>query len=339
MKKILLTGATGLLGRHILEQLTAVGYDVRCVVRDPNKAKRLEEYGSELVFGDLTDADAVGAAMAGVDAVIHAAAVLGGWGKKEIFLRNNLEATRNVVQAAVRNGVKRLVYVSSVATYGLQPGVHLTEDSPMKEESEPYCETKRLSEELVKSAAQYYAINTTIVRPSIIYGPYDERFIPIIVDNMRKGMVVAIGKAGQGPPLIYAKDIARFISIVLKEQTSGFEVFNLSSPERLSWENIIESIGSAMNVSVNPWRVPFRFAYGVGAVLEFLWKAVRSKRPPKVTRFLASLIGLQYDFDSSKALRVKQFDGFTPFEKGLEETLRWMKSHSLEEQVKECKYA
>lgn len=321
MKTILVTGATGFLGGHIVRQLFAEGHRIRCIVRNATKVKQLLDHHPQLVFGDLTDARVADEGTRGIDAVVHSAALLGGWGKDELFLRNNLDATRNLLDSALRHGVKRFVYVSSATSYGLQPGVRLTEESPTHRERDPYCETKLLCEELLRAHAGQEGLQVTILRPSIIYGPYDYRFLPPVVENIKKGAMIAIGERNQGPPLVYAKDVARFVAAIHDNQTTPFEIFNLSSPEQVSWERIIEEVATALNVPPRVRRIPFRLAYAAGGVLEFFWKAVGASEPPILTRFIASLIGLHYHFDSSKALSVPGFDGFTPFSIGLAETL------------------
>ena len=108
--KILVTGATGFLGRHLVERLHHDGFQIRCTVRDPRKAAHLIQYNDiEIVRGDLSNPQTALVGANGVDAIVHAAAHLGGWDKREGFIRYNLESTRNLLDAAVQYGVKRFV--------------------------------------------------------------------------------------------------------------------------------------------------------------------------------------------------------------------------------------
>jgi nucleoside-diphosphate-sugar epimerase len=324
MKTVLVTGATGFLGRNLVARLKSEGYALRCTVRDRSRAEHLLEQDVELIDGDLSSRQVAFASVKDVDIVVHAAALLGGWGDEELFLKNNVVATRNLLEAAAQLGVRRFVYISSCAAYGLQPDVVLTEESSSKTEDEPYSATKLACEGLVRTFSENHGIVATVLRPSIIYGPCDRRFLPPIVEHIRRGTMAAIGKPHQGPPLVYVDDLTRFVATILSAQKNSFEVYNLSSPEHVSWEQIIKQVSTALGLLPDVRRVPFPVAYYLGAVLEFLWKLARATKQPMLTRFMASLIGLQYWFDSSKALSVPGFAGFTSFTEGLSRTLCWM---------------
>ena len=148
---ILITGASGFLGRHLAQKFVQEGHRVRCTTRDPAKALFLREQRIEVVSGDLSLPHIASECAKDADAIIHAAGQLGGWGKKESFIRNNVVATQNLLDAAVGHRVKRFVYISSATSYGRQPGRSLTEDSPVQHEADPYCETKLRCEEIVRS--------------------------------------------------------------------------------------------------------------------------------------------------------------------------------------------
>jgi nucleoside-diphosphate-sugar epimerase len=166
-------------------------------------------------------------------------------------------------------------------------------------------------------------MKATILRPVIIYGAYDLRFLPRVIEHMRRGTMLAVGRVNQGPPLVYSKDVAAFITASLLHQNSPFEIFNLCSPESVSWERIVREVGVALELPTQVSRIPLSIAFAAGGLLEFIWKLFRAKSPPILTRFLVGMIGLNYDFDASKALLVAGFPGFTPFSAGLKETLDW----------------
>ncbi len=114
----LVTGATGLLGSHIVEQLCKRGLPVRALVRPGSDISWLKTQGVELAAGDITDPASLRAACQGVDVVYHAAAKVGDWGPWQEFQRITVDGTRNVVEAAVAAGVRRLVHISSIRAYG-----------------------------------------------------------------------------------------------------------------------------------------------------------------------------------------------------------------------------
>lgn len=330
MKAILVTGATGFLGQHMVRRLFQDGYRIRCIIRDPTRASHLLDQGVELVVGDLSSEDVANDAVEGVDAVVHAAGQLGGWGSRDSYFRNNVTTTRNLLEASERHGMKRLIFVSSVAVYGIQPNRRITEETPPRRESDPYCRTKLECERLVRQYVDRHGLIATVLRPSIIFGPHDRRFVRRVAEQVRTGTFLAVGRRNQGPPLVYVRDIMDFAALVLSPQSTPFEVYNLSSPENVSWERIVEEFSAGLGVHSRIFRIPYRVAYAAGAVLEFLWKAARASRPPLLTRFLAALIGLPYDFDSSKALAVPGFARITPFSEAAEASIRWVRDNEQE---------
>lgn len=322
MNTILVTGGTGFLGRTIVESLLKQGDRVRYTVRAASPAICHHQSDTEIVVGDLLDEEFVKRAIRGVDAIVHTAAKLGGWGPKELFLSNNVVSTENLLQAAAPS-VSRIVFVSSATSYGRQPGTVITERTPTRAERDPYCSSKRECEQLVRLHCDRYGTLGTILRPAIIFGPYDRRFFIPILQHMQNGTMVAIGKKNQGPPLVFAADVARFVGCVLKHQTMPFEIFNLCSPEKISWEEIVRFLGKNVDLSTSLPRIPYGIAYSLAAVMELLWKIARSSHPPMLTRFLVGLIGQDYSFDCTKALSVPGFDGFTPHATSFEKTLEW----------------
>lgn len=328
MKTILVTGATGFLGRHLVDRFSEDGHRLRCIVRNPAKAAHLDRPGIELVFGDLSEQEKVEKAVEGVDAVVHAAGQLGGWGSRDSYFRNNVTTTRNLLEASERHGIKRFIFVSSVAVYGMQPNRRIAEETPPTRESNPYCRTKLECERLVRQFVDRHGLIATILRPSIIFGPHDGRFVQRVAEQVRTGTFLAVGRRNQGPPLVYVRDVMDFAAVVLSSQSTPFEVYNLSSPENVSWERIVEEFSAGLGVHSRFFRIPYRVAYAAGAVLEFLWKAARASRPPLLTRFLAALIGLPYHFDSSKAQSVTGFPGFTPFSTALDVSIRWVREET-----------
>ncbi len=318
MKTILLTGATGFLGRHLARRLTQDGHRLRCTIRDPKKASHLVEQNADLIVGDLSDRGIVDVAVRDVDAVVHAAAKIGGWGRRESYVKNNVVVTRNLLEASAKHGVKRFVYLSSVAIYGMQPDRWLTEESPPRKQADPYCQTKLECEHLVRQYSVSHGAVATVLRPSIIFGPRDGRFFDRVASQVRRGVLVTVGRRNQGPPLVFVEDVVNFTAEILRSQSTSFEIYNLSSQENITWELIVQEFSIQLGVRTRLVRIPIRIAYAIGAVLEFLWKAVNASRPPLITRWTASLVGLSHHFDSSKALTVPGFSGFTPFSNALE---------------------
>ncbi|MEM3364947.1 MAG: NAD-dependent epimerase/dehydratase family protein [Candidatus Methanomethyliaceae archaeon] len=167
--KILVTGASGFLGGHLVKELVRKGYPVVAMVRKTSDTRRLDELGVEIRFGDLTDGASLVEATRGIDVVVHLAAYYTFSGKKELYRKVNVEGTRLLCEAAVRNKVKRLIYCSSTEAIGPvinPPGDETTNPNPQYE----YGRSKLMAEEVVRSF-DISGLEYTIVRPTGIYGP------------------------------------------------------------------------------------------------------------------------------------------------------------------------
>ena len=181
MPTALVTGATGLVGHHLVERLRRDGWTVRAFVRDAARAGALSRAGVELATGDTLEPSGFARAARGCDVVFHAAAAVtpsGGW---EAFSRPNIEGTRHAIAAAA-SAKARLVHVSSVAVYGNAGRYRgdrtaTGEEAPLTElpENAYYARSKRDSEALVLAAHAAGTVWATAVRPSVIYGAHDRQ--------------------------------------------------------------------------------------------------------------------------------------------------------------------
>ena len=174
----LVTGATGLLGSHIVEQLVKRGRPVRALVRRNSDTSWLQTQGVELAYGDVTDKASLGKAVQGVDCVYHAAARVGDWGPWEEFVEISINGTRNVLDVVRDAKIKRLVHISSLSAYGHpnQEGQVVDESAPLGVNVNKWSYYTRAKVEAEKMAMDYfrkYNLPVTIVRPSWMYGPRD----------------------------------------------------------------------------------------------------------------------------------------------------------------------
>ncbi|MEM2687194.1 MAG: NAD-dependent epimerase/dehydratase family protein, partial [Thermoproteota archaeon] len=221
--KILVTGASGFLGGHLVEEMVSKGYSVIGMVRKSSDTSLLRSLGVELRIGDLTDPESLNRATGNIDIVVHLAAYYTFFGKKEMYRRVNVEGTRLLLEAALRNGVKRFVYCSSTEAIGPVKNTPAEEDSPPNPSYE-YGRSKLEAEKIVRSYGEK-GFEYTILRPSGIYGPRN-------VDDISYWFITAFARnalptriiVGDGRNLIqfaHVKDVVQgFLLALEKLETS-----------------------------------------------------------------------------------------------------------------------
>jgi nucleoside-diphosphate-sugar epimerase len=282
---VLVTGAAGLVGTHVLEALRARGERPRALVRDKARAIA-ESFGAEPVIGDVTDAVTWDRAARGVRAIVHAAALVVTRDSFDEFTRVNVGGTRLAIEAARNNGA-RLIHVSSVSVYGRSdvyaagPG-GVTEDYPFQPlpAGDFYARTKRAAEQLVQQeagggegGAGRGALSAIAIRPNIIYGERDRLFTSRLVANLKRGLVPQIGPGTNHLSCVYAGNVASAIVAALDAPAHpGFRAYNVTrdAPPLLTQREFFAAFAEAIGRPARFIPVPIglvRFGIGVWTTL------------------------------------------------------------------------
>jgi len=235
---VLVTGAAGLVGTHVLEALRARGERPRALVR-ANARALVESFGAEPVIGDVTDAGTWERAARGVrgGAIVHAAALVVTRDAFDEFTRVNVGGTRLAIDAARKSGA-RLIHVSSVAVYGRtevyaagKDGV--TEDYPFQPlpAADFYARTKRAAELLVQEETRRGGLTAVAIRPNVIYGERDRVFTRRLVATLKRGLLPQIGAGTNHLSCVYAGNVASAIVAALDGPApgaSGFRAYHVT---------------------------------------------------------------------------------------------------------------
>jgi len=319
-RRALITGATGFVGGHLSELLSAEGWEIRALVRPSSDVARLRELGAELYPGDLGDQGAIRRASEGVDVVYHLAAVTGLRTEKD-FDRANVEGTRNVV-AAVSSAEplpQRLVYLSSYAACGpSEPGrPRTTLESPAPLTA--YGRTKLAGEEIVRGL-DGSGVQTLILRAPPVFGPGDHAFLPYF-KLVRQGLAPAPSGGERQIHMIYVRDLARAL---LHAADAAAGTYPVADPVEYTWGDLVAEMGRALGR--RPVRIPLppllvrsaaAVTQGVG---DLLGRATVFNRE-KADEMLAP--AWVCDLSGSAALLPR--DEVTPLSEGISQTVGWYK--------------
>lgn len=320
-----MTGATGLLGSHVVEELLRRGESVRALVRPGSDTTWLEAHGVELAEGDLNRPETLPPAVEGCDAVYHCAARVGDWGPWSAFQHAIIDATRNVLAACETVGVGRLLHVSSINVYGhprLREGEWLTEDDPVGRNLwmwDYYCQAKVEAEGMVRASK----VPWTVVRPSWIYGPRDRNSLPRVLKAIDAGRAAMVGGGDNLLNIVYAADVADGAVRAATSEVGLRRVYNLSSEGAITQRAFLEALTDGLGRPRVRRRFPFWLAFAGGFLAECIGRAIRLGRPPHFTRYAVALIGRSTRYSIARARAELGWEPRMPPLEGLARTLAW----------------
>ena len=255
-RKVLITGAGGFIGSHLVERLAVMGSDVRALVRytstgrwgwldqSPVKAEL------EIVLGDIRDFFSVRDAMQGSEVVFHLAALIGipySYQAPQSYLHTNIEGTLNVLQAARDLETERVICTSTSEVYGTAQYVPIDENHPLQGQS-PYSASKIAADKLAESYFRSFGTPVTVVRPFNTYGPRQSAraVIPTIITQALAGTEVRLGSLTPTRDFNFVADIVEgFIAAASSEQAVG-EVINLGSGAEVSVQRLANTLGELL---------------------------------------------------------------------------------------------
>jgi dihydroflavonol-4-reductase len=315
---VLVTGATGFLGHHLVAQLAQTGYAVRALVRQPAQAQSLRDH-AEIVPGDVADTASLQRALEGCQYVIHAAALFRFWGDPAAFERTNVEGTAHVLEAALRANVKRFVHISTAAVVGKPPADALVDEATLCQPADPYQRSKYDGENFVRMYGKATGLPALILRPGAYYGPGGHyAFNRLFFEDPLKGLRIEVHHGQRYTFPVFVPDVARTAVAALKAGRPG-EIYNVSGPSLPHHE--VNAIVSRL-AHIAQWRinVPEKLMLTVANYLTR--RAERTHREPYYPTNLAGYVFQDWKVSSAKAQSDLGFAA-TPFEDGARQTLEW----------------
>lgn len=320
--RYLVTGGTGFLGGHLVSALQARGCEVVAMGRDQVKCHALEESGVRTIRCDLGDAAAVSAGLAGIDVVFHAAALSSPWGTYRDFYASNVKATENLVQAALHNGVRRLVHVSSPSvTSDGRDKVNEDESHPYARRFlSPYQQTKKLAEDVVNQLRE--KMEYVILRPKAIFGPGDNALMPRLISAARSGRLRQIGDGTNRVDLTYVGNVVDAMLLGAESDCAVGRTYIITNGEHVVLWPMIRRVLALAGCKEKLGAVPWRFAYGAAAMLE--WKAQWTHVEPALTRYSVSVLARTQTYSIEAARRDLLYSPRVTVDQAVELMVPWL---------------
>ena len=323
----LVTGATGLLGSHIVEQLVKRGRRVRALVRPSANVSFLQSQGIELVEGDLTDPASLNKACQGVDLVYHAAAQVGDWGPWSQFVEITINGTKRLIDAAAAAKVKRFLHISSISVYGHVDGKGLVFDEAAELGQKLYrwsyySRSKVEAEKLVWQAHREGRIVATVLRPSWLYGARDRVTMGRLIDSIRQGKTKLIGPGDNRLNVVNAANVAEAAIMAAESPQAAGEAYNCSNDGVMTQAQYFNMVAEALGCPPIKRSVPYKVAKTAAFLMEAFGHLTGRKKPPLVTRYAVWLIGRQCYFECEKARRQLGWKSTIPYDQGVPAAVR-----------------
>jgi NADH dehydrogenase len=294
--RIFVTGGTGFVGREVVRQLHGVGHKVHCLVRDPERARRLLPAAVELYPGDLTDPSCLAAGLKECQAVVHLVGIIVEKGRST-FERIHVQGTEDLLKAAAEAGIRRFIFMSAL---GSRPNA-----------ASRYHQTKYRAEQAVIQSG----LDWTIFRPSVIYGPGDQ-FVTLLARIIQTAPIVpVIGRGESRVQPISVRNVASCFALAVGNPLSYRKIYELGGSQRLTYNQIYQSISHVLEKKKMALHIPIPLVKPSALISELLLP-----KPP-ITR--EQLIMIQEDSVCDPSDAVHDFGlELLDFEEGIREFVK-----------------
>lgn len=324
MKKILVTGANGFVGSHVVKELLAHDYEVVALHREQADTTALEGLECQLVSGDIKDVVSLERAFEGVDTVIHIAALFrqAKFPDSE-YVAVNVEGTRNVFETAIKMGIKRVIHCSTVGVHSHIPNPPASEGEAFRP-GDIYQETKLDGEKVARSYLANGQINGAVIRPAMIWGPGDTRTLKLFKGIAARKFPVI----GDGKTLLHwilVTDLARAFRMLAEREDINNEVFIIAGDRAVPLKYLVETIAECFGVRPIPIKIPALPVQLLGDAVELVCKPFGIE--PPIYRRRVDFFTKTRSFNTKKAQTELGFVPEHSFEEEVGLIVRWYLNH------------
>ena len=333
---ILVTGASGFVGRAIARRLLGMGARVRVLVRSKAKLREAgfspeNELGLEVIEGDLLDGPVVRRCCEGVSAIVHAAAKVGDGGPPDEYLQINVDAQRDLLASISWPGpFQKFVLVSSLGVYPARNHNGTDESAPISTTGiDPYTRSKAIGEREFVRWCEERKFPGVVLRPGFVYGPGDRTVLPRIVARLRSGHFAFFGSGNQCLNNTWVENLVDAVILALEKDTVPGDVFNITDDPLVTKKQFIGAVAKALGLPLPRKHLPLQLAWLLAVGFDTVDRLMGGHGPKVVTMASWKFLGLDLRYSIAKA---KQKLGYNPksnFDEVMALTMRdWLKEES-----------
>ncbi len=317
MRKVLVTGANGFIGSNLCRRLLSEGYEINALVRKSSDLQFIEGLPLQRHYGDITLSETLKPALEGVNTVFHVAGLAADWGPYSLFERINFHGTQNVANAAAKAGVKRFVYVSTVAFHGFGKQ-NVTEDNPPAKNMIPYARTKFMAEQWLWGFAKKYPMEITAVRPGNVFGANDRTFLFKYIDAILQGKFAEINHGKSMTCPVYVENLVDIMLLVAIESKAVGNAYLATDGLDICWHEFNEALAKQLDIPMPKTSLPYGLAMAAAKSYYVAHRLLKLRSEPFLTPYRINNGGKDYHFSIRK---LKDHFGYTP-KVGLEDALK-----------------
>lgn len=299
--KIMVTGGTGFIGRHIVWRLAKQGCDVQFSGRDARAAAQVIRLSPATVrWVPLDHAAATASAVfieatRGCNAIVHCAALSSPWGKAQAFAQANVASTEQVLAACHANDVQRLVHLSTPSVYfAFRDRFNIREDEPLPPPVNAYARSKVLAETRIQQAGLGQAV---ILRPRAVYGPWDRALMPRLLRVLQRGPIPLMRGGHAQLDLTYVDNLVHAVQLSLSAPLPrNLCTYNVSNGTPITFARLLQQVAEHFRLPLRTRQVPWRLVDNIARVLEFSAR-LRGGHEPVLTRYGAGVLAFSQTLD------------------------------------------
>jgi nucleoside-diphosphate-sugar epimerase len=321
---VLVTGASGFLGRRLTELLVERGETVWLLARPTSQLGELEGQVERVVRCRFDDEDRLRRALADIHTVYHCAGHSADWGDWEIFRSANIDALGALLEAARSGGsVTRFVHVSTTDVYGY-PMVAGDETMPLRDVGLPYNRSKLIGDKLALEFGEREELAVTVVRPATIFGPHSKDWVVELCRLLRRGAVMTLDGGRSGAGLVYVDDVAEAMIRLAALPGAAGRAFNVVDPTRVSWRRYFDAMADGVGAK-RPWiNLDSRLALKIARLSEAAYRLLQRRERPLFTRHVILTLARDQNYDVRRLTAMLGKFPIIGVEEGLSRTVAWL---------------
>lgn len=305
------------MGGHLLTALCGQGDPILALARSHQAAEKVQQLGATPVLSDLTTVQP--AMLAGVDAIVHVAAVTDEWGSRDHFWHGNVEGTRHLLQVAKAAGVKRFVFVGTEAAFFVGqdlPHIDETWAYPTKHRY-LYSETKAEAERLVLAAA-CADMHTLSIRPRLVWGPGDTTVLPALIRMARAGRFAWIDGGRARTSTTHVANLVHALTLALNHGQSG-HAYYVADEGIQPVRSFLAQLAATQGVDLGVKSMPSQLARPAAALVENIYRLLRIRQAPPITKLAIDMLSSTITVNVSKAKKELGYQPVMSVDAGLKQ--------------------